>query len=103
MSIEREIGKDEANYENAKMIGNGEEFEEAWALQKSMSKSSEWIKNAGLAALWNDSKKELKVKFKGYTLYVNPIKNRLNKAEVAKKRDYKKIALEMAKASGFIN
>lgn len=103
MSIEREISKNEANYENAKMTGSGEEFEEAWALQKSMSKSSEWIKDMGLAAIWNEKNKELKIKFKGYTLKVYPIKNRLNKAEVARNRDYKQMAIKMAKASGFIN
>ena len=103
MSIEREISKDEPNYENAKITGSGEEFEEAWALSKSISKSSEWVKGIGMAAIWNEKNKELKIKFKGYTLLVNPMKNRMNKAEVAKNRDYKKIAIAMAKAAGYIN
>lgn len=103
MSIEREIGKNEANYENAKMTGSGEEFEEAWALQKSMSKSSEWVNGMGMAAVWNEANKELKIKLKGYTLAIYPIKNRLNEAEVARNRDYKQMAIAMAKASGFVN
>ena len=103
MNIQREIGKDEMAYDIAKAAGNGVEWEEAWALNKSISKSSEWINDTGLATLWNESKKELKIKFKGYVLYVYPIKNRLNKAEVAKNRDYKKAAIAMAKAAGYIN
>ena len=83
--------------------GYGEDWAEVWALQKSTSKSSEWIETSGMAALWNESKRELNIKFKGYTLFVNPPGNKLNKEEVAKNRDYKKAALAMAKASGYIN
>ena len=89
--------------EIAEAAGSGENWEEAWALQKSMSKSSEWVKSIGLAALWNDSKTELKIKFEGYTLMVYPPKNIGNKEEEAKNRDYKNIALAMAKAAGYIN
>ncbi|WP_282043836.1 hypothetical protein [Winogradskyella flava] len=103
MNVQPEIGKDETAYDVAKGAGNSEEWEEAWAINKSISKSSQWIKNIGMAALWNDKNKELKIKFKGYTLNVYPLKNRLNKAEVSKNRDYKSIAIAMAKASGFIN
>jgi len=103
MSIQREIGKEEMAYDVAKAAGNGEEWEEAWALNKSISKSSEWVDGMGMAAVWNSKKVELKIKFKGYTLSIYPIKNNMNKAEVAKNRDYKKVAIAMAKASGFIN
>ena len=103
MNIQREINKDETAYEVAKAAGNGVEWEEAWAINKSISRSSEWIPNMGKAALWNESKTELKIKFDGYTLNVYPIKNKLNKAEVAKNRDYKKVAIAMAKAAGYVN
>ncbi|MBU2922511.1 hypothetical protein KO504_14275 [Winogradskyella psychrotolerans] len=102
ISVQREIRKDEMAYDVAKAVGNGEEWEEAWALNKSISKSSEWIKDMGMAAVWNLKKVELKIKFKGYTLNIYPIKNKLNQVEVAKNRDYKKVAIAMAKASGFI-
>ena len=103
ISLFREIGKDEMMGEIAEATGGGEKWEEAWALQKSMSKSSEWIDNIGMAALWNESKTELKIKFEGYTLTVYPPKNIGNKEEVAKNRDYKNIALAMAKAAGYTN
>ena len=102
ISVQREIRKDEMAYDVAKAAGNGEEWEEAWALNKSISKSSEWIKDMGMAAVWNSKKVELKIKFNGYTLSIYPIKNKLNQAEVAKNRDYKNVAIAMAKASGFI-
>ncbi len=103
MNIQREIRKAETAYDIAKAAGNGEEWEEAWALNKSISKSSEWIKGMGIAAVWKESSTELKIKFNGYTLNIYPLKNRLNKSEVAKNRDYKKIAIAMAKAAGYIN
>ena len=102
IALNREIDKDEMMGEIAEATGGGENWEEAWALKKSMSKSSEWIDDIGMAALWNERLAELKIKFDGYTLNVYPIKNKLNKAEVAKNRDYKKAAIEMAKAAGFI-
>lgn len=102
MSVQHEIKKNEMAYDVAKAAGNGEEWEDAWALNKSISKSSEWINAMGMAAMWNEKKVELKIKLKGYTLNIYPIKNKLNKAEVAKNRDYKKVAIAMAKASGFV-
>ncbi|MBU2927871.1 hypothetical protein [Winogradskyella psychrotolerans] len=102
LNIQREIRKDEMAYDVAKAAGNGEEWEEAWALNKSISKSSEWVSDMGMAAVWNSKKVELKIKFKGYILSIYPIKNKLNQAEVAKNRDYKNVAIAMAKASGFI-
>ncbi len=103
ISLFREIGKNEMMAEIAEATGGGEKWEEAWALQKSMSKSAEWVDNHGMAALWNESKNELKIKLDGYTLMVYPPKNKLNKEEVAKNRDYKKLALAMAKLAGYVN
>ncbi|MGC6431973.1 MAG: hypothetical protein ACON5F_13085 [Jejuia sp.] len=103
ISLFREIKKNEMMGEIAEAAGGGEKWQEAWALQKSISKSAEWVDNLGMAALWNESKHELKIKFDGYTLMVYPPKNSLNKEEVAKNRDYKKIALAMAKAAGYTN
>lgn len=103
MNIQREINKNETAYDVAKAAGNGVEWEEAWALNKSMSKSSEWIQDMGLAAVWNERKTELKIKFEGYTLSIYPLKNRMNTGEVAKNRNYKEVAIALAKAAGYIN
>ena len=103
MNIQREIGQDETAYDVAKAAGNGVEWQEAWALNKSISKSSEWIKDMGLAAVWNERKTELKIKFEGYTLSIYPLKNRMNTREVAKNRNYKEVAIAIAKAAGYIN
>lgn len=102
IALNREIAIDEQMGEIAQAAGSGENWEEAWAMKKSISKSSEWIPNLGKAALWNERKKILEIKMEGYTLVIIPLKNTLNKTEVAKNRDYKKIALQMAEASGYI-
>lgn len=102
IGIQREVGKDEFMGEVAEAAGNGKDWKQAWALKKSISKSAEWLPNMGQAALWNPAKNQLDIKFDGYTLTVNPLKNILNKEDVAKKRDYKKIAIAMAKAAGYI-
>lgn len=103
IGLKREIGKDEFMGDVAQAAGMGKDWEEAWSLKKSISKSSEWLPNMGMAALWNASKKQLEIKFDGYTLTVIPLKNRLNAAEKTAKRDYKKIAIAMVKAAGYIN
>jgi hypothetical protein len=103
ISVEREIAKDEYMGDIAEAVGSGENWKEAWSLKKSMYKSSEWVPGLGLAAIWNKNKTTLEIKFDGYTLVVNPIKNVLNKEEVAHNRDYKKMALGLARAGGYIN
>ncbi|MBL85098.1 MAG: hypothetical protein CMO82_00355 [Winogradskyella sp.] len=102
ISLNREISKNEFMGEVHEATGRGENWEEAWALQKSMSKSAEWIENLGMAAVWNANKTELKIKFKGYTLNVYPPTNKSYQDEVAKNRDYKNAAIAMAKAAGYI-
>ena len=102
ITVNRDVSKDEFMGEIAEAAGGGENWEEAWALKKSISKSSVWLEDMGLAALWNDRNNELKIKFKGYTLNVYPLKNKTNKAELAKNRDYKKAAIAIAKAAGYI-
>lgn len=103
ISVNREIKKDEMMGEIAEAAGGGENWKEAWALQKSMSKSAEWIEDVGLAAMWKPKRRELHIKFEGYSLYVMAPGSAINQQENAKNRDYKKIALEMAKKAGFIN
>ena len=101
MTVQPEIKKDEYMGEIAEATGAGENWQEAWALKKSMSNSAEWIPELGKAALWNPSKNLLEVKYDGYTLKVIPLRNKLNKIEVGKQRDYKKMAVEMVKLAGY--
>lgn len=102
LHVQREVNKDEFMGDVAEAVGSGENWQEAWSLRKSMYKSSEWVPNLGLAAIWNENKTTLEIKFEGYTLFVNPIKNSLNKEEVAQNRDYKAMALGLAEAAGYI-
>lgn len=103
IAVNREVGADEFMGDIAEAAGNGENWEEAWSLKKSISRSSEWLPNMGKAALWNEKNVMLEIKFEGYTLIVEPLKNILNEDEKSKNRDYKTIAVAMAKAAGYIN
>jgi hypothetical protein len=103
ITVQREIKKDEMMGEIAEAAGGGENWKEAWALKKSISKSAEWVENVGEAALWYPNKRQLLVKFDGYTLTVIAPGASFNEEEKARNRDYKKIALEMARKAGFIN
>ena len=103
ITVYREIKADEYMGDIAEATGAGENWEEAWALKKSMRKSTEWLKGIGQAALWTGKQRKLEVKFEGYTLEVIAPGAAFNTDEQARKRDYKSIALNMAKAAGFIN
>jgi hypothetical protein len=103
ITVNREIKKDEMMGEIAEATGGGENWEEGWALQKSISKSAKWVKGVGLAAMWKPNKRELIIKFDGYSLYVMAPGAAFNQEEKARNRDYKTIALEMARKAGFIN
>lgn len=103
MFVTKEVKQDEMMGEIAEAAGNGENWVEAWALQKSISKSSEWLQDMGKAAVWKGSKRELRVKFDGYTLTVVAPGAAFNQEEKARNRDYKSIAVSMAKSAGYIN
>ena len=62
ISLTPEVGKDEYMGEIAEAAGNGENWQEAWALQKSISESSEWVSGLGKAAVWKGRNKHLKNK-----------------------------------------
>lgn len=103
ISIQREKSKDEINQDRADVVEHSENWQEIWALQKSISESSEWVNGLGKAAVWKASKNQLKIKFDGYTLLVFPPFSRVNQDEVARERDYKKAAVAIAKAAGYTN
>jgi hypothetical protein len=103
MALKREIAKEEYMGEVHEATGGGEHWQEAWALKKSITSSAEWVPNVGMAALWNKNNQQLEIKLDGYTLEVYPLKNKLNEQEVAANRDYKAVALAMARAAGYIN
>ncbi|WP_420572282.1 hypothetical protein [Kordia sp.] len=82
------------------IIAEGEDWKQTWELKKKMSKSSEYISGLGEAAIWIGKKRELSVKMDGYIITINVPGSPFNKEEIAKKRDYKSIAIKIANNTG---
>lgn len=81
-------------------LAEGEDWVETWELRKKMSKSSEFISGFGQAAIWRGKKRELTIKMDGYIITITVPGSPFKKEELAKNRDYKSIAIELAKNTG---
>lgn len=84
-------------FKDPNTLSDGTSWKESWQLQKGISKSAIWVPNMGKAAMYKSSKRELFVKFDDYTLSITAPGSSFNKTEQSQNRDYKKIALTMAK------
>lgn len=82
------------------VLAEGEKWEESWELKKKVSKSSEYVSGLGKTAIWIGKKRELYIKMEGYTIMITVPGSTFKEEEVAKKRDYKKIGVEIAKSTG---
>ncbi len=82
------------------IIAEGEDWKQTWELKKKMSKSSTYVSGLGEAAIWIGKKRELSVKMDGYIITITVPGSPFKKEELAKKRDYKNIAIEIAKSTG---
>lgn len=80
-----------------------ENWNKSWALKKAASKSSEWIKGVGKAALWKPNKRELLIKFDDYILSTTVPGLNYDPNKKDRNDKYKNIALAMAKSAGYIN
>ncbi|MGJ8745112.1 hypothetical protein [Polaribacter sp.] len=90
-------------YEEKDNLIDESSWVESWQIQKGSSKSGEWIPNLGKAALWIGKKRELRIKFKDYTMALKVPGAAFNKQEEALKRDYKKIALSLVRKINLLN
>ncbi|EDP95594.1 hypothetical protein U8527_06085 [Kordia algicida OT-1] len=100
------VGEGEFNYLSGSIFAlkdnflEGQDWKEAWEFKKKMSKSSEYIGGLGKAAVWIGKKRELSIKLEGYSITITVPGAPFNKEEIAKKRDYKDIAIKIANNSG---
>jgi hypothetical protein len=53
------------------VTGDEADWKDNWSVEKSISKTAEWVPGLGMAAMWKPRNRELKVKYDGYTLQVN--------------------------------
>ncbi|WP_143592051.1 hypothetical protein [Tenacibaculum holothuriorum] len=90
-------------YKTPDKLDDGSTWVDSWQLKKGLSKSSVWIKNMGKAALYNAKKRTLFIKFNNYTMELIAPGSDFNQIEKAKKRDYKTIALTLAKNTPLLN
>jgi predicted small secreted protein len=81
-------------------LAEGEDWKETWELKKKVSKSSEFISGLGKTAIWVGKKRELFIKMDGYMITITVPGSQFKEEEVAKKRDYKSIALKIANSTG---
>ena len=81
-------------------IAEGEDWKQTWELKKKMSKSGVYVSGLGEAAIWIGKKRELSIKMDGYIITINVPGSPFKKEELDKKRDYKNIAIEIAKSTG---
>lgn len=82
------------------VLAEGEDWKQTWELKKKMSKSATYVSGLGQTAIWIGKKRELSVKMDGYIITITVPGSPFNKEELAKKRDYKNIAVEIAKSTG---
>ncbi len=80
-------------------LAEGEDWKQTWELKKKTSKSSEFISGFGKTAIWNAKKRELFIKMEGYMITISVPGSSFKEEEVAKNRDYKNIALQIAKST----
>lgn len=102
IAVTREVSESEDLGEIAKAAGHGTDWVEAWELKKKMSKSAEYISDMGKAAIWFGSKRNLLVKLDGYNLSLTVPGSDFHEKEKTMNRDYKSIALAIAKNIGLL-
>ncbi len=100
IAVESEVAPSDDPGGIAQATGGGTDWVEAWELRKTLSKSSEYLPNMGKAAIWFNAKRNLLIKLDGYSLSITAPGAAFNTKEQEKKRDYKAVAVEIAKSSG---
>lgn len=104
-SIRVKLSDDEFNYisggisfyKDKDNLEDGSSWVDSWQLQKGVSVSAIWLKDLGKAAMYKSKKRELIIKFTDYTMLVTAPGSSFNQMEKDKNRDYKNIALTLAK------
>lgn len=74
-------------------------WKESWEMKKKRFNSAEYVKNLGMAAIWNGKQKKLEIKMKGYDVMITVPPKMTDKNQIDNKTDVKHIAIAIAKST----
>ena len=75
-------------------------WKEIWELKKKRFESAEYVKNIGLAAVWNGKQRKLEIKMKGYDVLITVPPKMTAKNQIDNKSNVKNVAIAIAKNTG---
>ena len=73
-----------------------EDWKDHWEMKKKRFRSAEYIKNLGMAAIWNDKQRTLDIKMKGYTVVITVPSKMIAKNKIDTNANVKDIAIAIA-------
>ncbi|MBC2843644.1 hypothetical protein [Winogradskyella flava] len=78
---------------------NSANWEESWEMKKKRFKSVQYVKNLGMAAIWNGKQRKLEIKMKGYDAMITVPPKMSGKNQIDNNTDVKDIAIAIAKST----
>ena len=76
-----------------------EDWKDHWEMKKKRFRSAEYIKNLGMAAIWNDKQRTLDIKMKGYTVVITVPSKMIAKNKIDTNANVKDIAIAIANST----
>ena len=76
-----------------------EDWKDHWEMKKKRFRSAEYIKNLGMAAIWNDKQRTLDIKMKGYTVVITVPSKMIAKNKLDTNANVKDIAIAIANST----
>lgn len=76
-----------------------EDWKDHWEMKKKRFRSAEYIKNLGMAAIWNGKQRTLDIKMKGYTVVITVPSKMIAKNKLDTNANVKDIAIAIANST----
>ena len=78
---------------------NSNNWQESWEMKKKRFKSAQYVKNLGMAAIWNGKQRKLEIKMKGYMVMITVPPKMIAKNNLDNNADVKDIAIAIANST----